>query len=96
VEARGRQTYLVSEDGTCRFHITSVGTWLVTIKNGVPTVVRDGTQAAPVDCVFTCSPDVFLRIRRPEDPLNPATAMLQRLVEVEGDPSFAWAVLSAN
>jgi hypothetical protein len=84
------------ETGICQFNISGVGTWLVSVKNGVPTLVRDATPATPPGAAFICSPEVFVRILHGEGHLNPVCAVLQGLVEVSGDPALASAVLQGN
>jgi hypothetical protein len=99
VETRAQQRpHLSHESGICQFNISGVGSWLVSIKDGMPTLVRDAdaTRAAPPGAVFTCSPDVFLRILHREDRMNAVCAALQGLIEISGDPALAVAVLYAN
>jgi hypothetical protein len=93
-----QQPRLHHETGTCQFNVSGVGSWLFSLNEGLPTLVRDtdATRAAPPDTAFTCSPDVFLRIVHREGHLNAICAALQGLVEVRGDPALALAVLYAN
>ena len=97
VEARAQQgPRLHHETGTCQFNITGVGSWLFSIKDGVPTLIHDATNAPKPDVTFTCPPEVFLRIVHREGKLNANTAMLQGLLVVTGDPYLATAVLFGN
>ena len=97
VETRAQQQPRLShETGTCQFNISGVGSWLISLKDGVPTLLRDAPHAAPPGAVFTCSPDVFLRIVHREGHLNAECAVLQGLVEVSGDPALTGALLYAS
>jgi SCP-2 sterol transfer family len=93
VAAGGQQPRLRSVTGACQFNITGVGSWLVTLKGGVPTVVRDGTQATTPDVVFTTSPEVFSRLMHREGHLNVLAAALQGLIVVTGDTALAATVV---
>jgi hypothetical protein len=47
VEPRSRQEpRLHGESGTCQFDISGMGSWLFSIKNGMPTLVRDRAGVA--------------------------------------------------
>jgi hypothetical protein len=46
-------------------------------------------QASPPDVIFTCEPDVLLRILHREGHLNAMAATLQGLVVVSGSPALA-------
>jgi hypothetical protein len=93
-----QQPHLRHETGSCQFNVSGVGSWLFSIKEGMPTLVRDAdaTGAAPPGAVFTCSPDDFLRIVHREGHMNAECAVLQGLVEISGDLALAAAVVHAN
>jgi putative sterol carrier protein len=89
----GQQPRLRHVTGTCQFNITGLGSWFVTIKDGVPTVVRDHTQAPTPEVVFTTSPEAFSRLLHREGHLNAFSAALQGLVTVTGDLVLASTVV---
>ena len=95
VEARNQQEpRLHTETGVCQFTITGVGTWLVSVNDGVPTLIHDATHAPTPDTTFTCSPDVLVRILHREGHLNAMAATLQGLLVVSGNPALAMQVLA--
>jgi len=94
VEARSRrEPRLHTESGVCQFTVTGVGTWLISVKDGVPSLIRDATDAPKPDTTFTSSPDVLVRILHREGHLNAMAATLQGLLVVRGNPALAMQVL---
>jgi SCP-2 sterol transfer family len=89
----GQQPRLRHVTGTCQFNVTGLGSWFVSIKDGVPTVVRDRPQATTPEVVFTTSPEAFTRLLHREGHLNAFAAMLQGLVTVSGDIALASTVV---
>jgi hypothetical protein len=82
--------------GTCQFTLTGLGSWLVTIKKGMHTVVRcDGPCDPPPDATITWSPETYLRVLKHEGGLDAVAAKEQGLVTIAGDEVLANAVLRA-
>jgi SCP-2 sterol transfer family len=96
VEAHGWRPELGTASRTAGFDIIGLGYWFVTMKDGKTTVLLDCRPVIPPDVIFTLRPETFLRLVDQKDPLNPTTAALQGLLDVDGDPSLAWAMLAEN
>lgn len=88
IEGDCRSPSLRASTCTIKFNVSGLGMWFVTIKNGTCEVVHETP-----DAILTLSPETFERIIDGNDPLTPATAMQQGLLEVEGDPNLPCAVL---
>ena len=96
VVAGGYQPRLRSVSGTCRFNIAGAGSWLATIKDGMPTVTRDdGKDITPADCTVACTAENFLRTIHREGNLNIFAAFLQGIVIITGDIGFATTLLGS-
>jgi putative sterol carrier protein len=75
---------LVDFQGTCRFDIAGVGSYLAEVDHGRMHV---GESHGPADCVITCDPEDFVRLLSGE--LNLLTAFMQGRIGVEGDVAVA-------
>lgn len=95
VATLGPQPRLRSVSGTCVFDIAGAGTWRVTIRDGVPTITKDGSETASADCVIASTADDFMRVVRREGDINIFAAFLQNLVTITGDVGFATTVLGS-
>ena len=96
VVAGGYQPRLRAVSGTCRFNIADAGSWLATIKDGVPTVTRDdGKDTTPADCTVACTAENYLRVVHREGNLNIFAAYLQGIVIITGDIGFATTLLGS-
>jgi SCP-2 sterol transfer family len=73
-------------DGTCRFEVEGVGSWLVRAEHGKLSV-SEARGPAPADCTLTASEDDFLRMARGEQ--NPLTAFMQGRLQVTGQLALA-------
>lgn len=94
IHASGLPLGTVPLTGTCQYTITGVGSWRVTLKEGVSTCVRcDARCAPPPDATITCSPDVFVRVLHRESHLDAEAAMYQGLITITGDRALALAVV---
>jgi putative sterol carrier protein len=78
---------LVDFQGTCRFDIEGVGSYLVEVDHGR---VAARVSHGPADCVITSSPDDFVRILDGEQ--NLLTAFMQGRVGLQGDLAVAMVV----
>jgi hypothetical protein len=98
IGAQGFQPRLRHATGSCQFDIVGAGTWRVTVKDGVAMMTQNVQGMAPPDSVFTCTAEDFLRLikqdfSKREPHLNLFTALLQGMVTITGDLSFAAALL---
>jgi SCP-2 sterol transfer family len=83
--------------GTCQFTITGLGTWLITFKEGMHTVVRcEGACEPPPDVTITCSPETYLHVMNREDEMNAETALHQGLIDIDGDWGLAGAIVGES
>ena len=83
--------------GTCQFTLTGLGSWLVTFKEGVHTVVRcAGPCDPPPDATLTCSPETYLGVVRRHEGMNAETALHQGLIEIGGDWGLALAIVGES
>jgi putative sterol carrier protein len=99
------EAYFHSIEGPCRyaerfagvhtaaFDISGVGVWYVTYKDGKCIAA---CFSPPPEVIYTLSAEVFLRIVDKKDPLNPVSAFLQGLLEVDGDLALARLMLNAH
>jgi putative sterol carrier protein len=78
---------LVDFEGSYRFDIEGVGSYLVEVDHGR---VAARPSSDPADCVITASPDDFVRIMEGEQ--NLLTAFLQGRVGFQGDLAVAMVV----
>lgn len=95
VTSSGPQSRLRFVSGICEFDITGAGIWRVIIKDGVATVSQDATSTTPADCVITCAAEDFVRLLHRDGYLNAMTALLQGMLTITGDLSFANMVLGS-
>ncbi len=89
VAAAGYQPRLRTVNGVCQFDIQGMGTWRVTLKDGVPTVTRGGDDMVPPTCTVTATAEDFDHLLRQDNHLNAMAALLQGLISVSGDLAFA-------
>jgi len=94
VAASGPQPRLRTIAGTCRFDIALVGTWCVTLKDGMVTVTK-GAKDTPATAVIASDAADFLRVVRREGRMNFMTAVLQELMTITGDVPFAYTALGS-
>lgn len=96
IVANGYQPRMRAISGTCRFNLAGAGSWLATVKDGVPFVVRDdGKDTATPDCAVACDAEDFLRVAHREGNLNIFAAFLQGRVTISGNIGFATALLGS-
>ena len=95
VAAGGVQPRMRSVTGVCQFDIAGAGRWRITINNGKPTVTQNPADQLPADCVVTANAEDFVRLMRRENYLNISAGMLQGLILITGDLSFALAVFGS-
>lgn len=95
VASSGPQPRLRFVSGICDFNITDAGTWRIVIKDGVAAVSQDATSTTPADCVVTCAAEDFVHLLHRDGYLNAVTALLQGMLTITGDLSFANMVLGS-
>jgi putative sterol carrier protein len=70
--------------GSYRFDVEGSGSWRIEVHDQIAAI---NESTAPADCVVRCDEAVFVRIARGEQ--NLLTALLQGLVQIEGDYALA-------
>ena len=84
VKAERFDERLEDYQGTCRFDVEGVGSYLAEVDHG-RMAVRE--SHGPADCVITASPEDFVRLLEGEQ--NLLTAFMQGRISFQGDPTVA-------